>query len=48
MTAKLTHPFSTILDNLDGFHVEIDEAHERADIVLKRPPFNIRSEEHTS
>ena len=41
MTAKLTHPFSTILDNMDGFYVEIDEAHERADIVLKRPPFNI-------
>lgn len=38
MTAKLTHPFSTILDNLDGFYVEIDEAHERADIVLKTTP----------
>jgi 2-oxoglutaroyl-CoA hydrolase len=28
---------------LDGFRVEIDEAHERADIVLDRPPFNIIS-----
>jgi 2-oxoglutaroyl-CoA hydrolase len=29
------------LGKLDGFHVEIDEAHERADIILDRPPFNI-------
>ncbi|OWJ62819.1 enoyl-CoA hydratase/isomerase family protein [Inquilinus limosus] len=28
---------------LDGFRVEIDEARERADIVLDRPPFNIVS-----
>jgi 2-oxoglutaroyl-CoA hydrolase len=28
---------------LDGFRVEIDEARERADIVLDRPPFNIIS-----
>jgi 2-oxoglutaroyl-CoA hydrolase len=28
---------------LDGFRVEIDAAHERADIVLDRPPFNIIS-----
>jgi 2-oxoglutaroyl-CoA hydrolase len=26
---------------LDGFRVEIDAAHERADVVLDRPPFNI-------
>jgi 2-oxoglutaroyl-CoA hydrolase len=31
------------LSKLDGFQVEIDEAHERADIVLNRPPFNIVS-----
>jgi 2-oxoglutaroyl-CoA hydrolase len=31
------------LSELDGFHVEIDEARERADIVLNRPPFNIVS-----
>src|SRR6266446_6797546 len=31
------------LAKLDGFQVEIDEAHERADIVLDRPPFNIVS-----
>ena len=41
MTTALKHPFSNILDNLDGFYVEIDAAHERADIVLKRPPFNV-------
>jgi 2-oxoglutaroyl-CoA hydrolase len=28
---------------LDGFRVEIDEARERADVVLNRPPFNIIS-----
>jgi 2-oxoglutaroyl-CoA hydrolase len=26
---------------LDGFRVEIDATHERADVVLDRPPFNI-------
>jgi len=31
------------LAKLDGFRVEIDEARERADIVLDRPPFNIIS-----
>src|SRR5882762_260623 len=28
------------LAKLDGFQVEIDEAHERADIILDRPPYN--------
>jgi 2-oxoglutaroyl-CoA hydrolase len=28
---------------LDGFRVEIDAAHERADVILDRPPFNIVS-----
>jgi 2-oxoglutaroyl-CoA hydrolase len=28
---------------LDGFRVEIDPAHERADVILDRPPFNIIS-----
>lgn len=31
------------LDELDGFQVTIDEAHERADIILSRPPYNIIS-----
>ena len=31
------------LDKLDGFRVELDEEHERADIILDRPPFNIFS-----
>jgi len=31
------------LDKLDGFQVEIDEAHERADIILNRPPYNVVS-----
>src|ERR1700723_1034521 len=29
------------LQTLDGFRVEIDPAHERADIVLDRPPLNV-------
>src|SRR5947208_12194037 len=29
------------LAKLNGFKVEIDEAHERADIILGRPPYNI-------
>src|SRR6201994_3301718 len=31
------------LAKLDGFQVEIDEAKERADIVLNRPPLNVVS-----
>jgi 2-oxoglutaroyl-CoA hydrolase len=31
------------LSQLDGFHVEIDEARERADIILNRPPYNVVS-----
>ncbi len=31
------------LASLDGFQVEIDEAHERADIILNRPPLNVVS-----
>ena len=31
------------LAKLDGFEVEIDEAHERADIILNRPPYNVVS-----
>jgi len=30
-----------LLAKLDGFRVEIDEATERADIILDRPPFNV-------
>ena len=31
------------LARLDGFQVELDEARERADIVLDRPPLNVIS-----
>src|SRR5579872_1619065 len=31
------------LARLDGFQVEIDEAYERADIILNRPPLNVVS-----
>jgi len=37
----LTHPAQTLLEELDGFRVEIDAARERADVVLQRPPYNI-------
>jgi 2-oxoglutaroyl-CoA hydrolase len=40
---ELTHSAQRLLDNLDGFRVEIDPARERADIILKRGPFNIIS-----
>ena len=37
---SLHHPAHSLLDNLDGFQVQIDEARQRADIILGRPPFN--------
>jgi 2-oxoglutaroyl-CoA hydrolase len=38
---QLKHPAQDLLQELDGFRVEIDPARERADIVLSRGPFNI-------
>src|SRR4249920_1674892 len=40
---KLKHPSQGLLDNLDGFRLEIDEARSRADIILDRPPLNVVS-----
>jgi 2-oxoglutaroyl-CoA hydrolase len=40
---RLTHPAHTLPDAFDGFRVEVDPARERADIVLKRPPYNVIS-----
>lgn len=40
MNATFADPRITALD---GFRVEIDPAHERADVILDRPPFNIVS-----
>ena len=40
---QLTHPAQTLLQQLDGFSVQIDAERERADIVLHRPPYNIIS-----
>ena len=37
----LKHPAQTLLENLDGFSVEIDPARERSDIILDRPPLNV-------
>ncbi|MGT2475758.1 enoyl-CoA hydratase/isomerase family protein [Paraburkholderia terrae] len=39
----LTHRGQTLLQDLDGFDVEIDAQRERADIILNRPPFNVIS-----
>ena len=39
----LKHPSQGLLDNLDGFRIEIDETNARADIVLDRPPLNVVS-----
>ncbi|HEY1609399.1 MAG TPA: enoyl-CoA hydratase/isomerase family protein [Paraburkholderia sp.] len=39
----LIHRGQTLLENPDGFSIEIDPARERADIVLDRPPFNVIS-----
>jgi 2-oxoglutaroyl-CoA hydrolase len=36
-------PLPNLLNSLDGFRVEIDEAKERADIILDRPPLNVIS-----
>ena len=37
------HPATRLLTPLDGFRIEIDEARERADIILDRPPLNVVS-----
>jgi 2-oxoglutaroyl-CoA hydrolase len=39
----LEHPATRLLTTLDGFRIEIDEARERADIILDRPPLNVVS-----
>lgn len=38
---NLTHPAQELLQNLNGFRIEIDTAKERADVILDRPPLNI-------
>lgn len=40
---QLSHPAQHLLENLNGFRVEIDAARERADVIFDRPPFNIVS-----
>ncbi len=39
--STLVHPANVLLQNLNGFRVEINAEKERADIILDRPPFNI-------
>jgi len=41
--SNISHPYKNILNELDGFYVELNKVKKRADIVLKRPPFNIIS-----
>ena len=37
----LQHPSIGLLDRLDGFRVEVDEACQRGDVILDRPPLNV-------
>ncbi|MGE5169637.1 MAG: enoyl-CoA hydratase/isomerase family protein [Rudaea sp.] len=37
----LVHPAGRLLDQPDGFRIEVDATRERADIVLDRPPLNV-------
>ncbi len=39
----IIHPASKLLQDFDGFRVEIDKQGQRADIVLNRPPLNVVS-----
>jgi enoyl-CoA hydratase/carnithine racemase len=39
----LIHRGQALLQDLDGFSIEIDAGRERADIILHRPPFNVIS-----
>ncbi|PRX25018.1 2-oxoglutaroyl-CoA hydrolase [Paraburkholderia sp. BL18I3N2] len=39
----LTHRGQSLLQDLDGFAIEIDAQRERADIILHRPPLNVIS-----
>jgi 2-oxoglutaroyl-CoA hydrolase len=41
MTENAVRPLPNLLDDLDGFRVEVDAARERADIILARPPLNV-------
>ena len=40
---ELVHPAGCLLDQPDGFRIEVDAARERADVVLDRPPLNVVS-----
>jgi 2-oxoglutaroyl-CoA hydrolase len=39
----LQHPAADLLDRLDGFRVHVDEARQRGDVILDRPPLNVVS-----
>jgi 2-oxoglutaroyl-CoA hydrolase len=39
--SDLKHPAQSLLENLNGFRVEVDASRERADIILDRAPLNV-------
>ncbi|MBT4489705.1 MAG: enoyl-CoA hydratase/isomerase family protein, partial [Rhodospirillaceae bacterium] len=41
MTNSFESQRANILEDLDGFRVEVDPERERADIILDRPPLNV-------
>ncbi|MEM7405565.1 MAG: enoyl-CoA hydratase-related protein [Pseudomonadota bacterium] len=41
MSTSMTSQRAKLLEELDGFRVEIDEARQRADVILDRPPLNV-------
>lgn len=43
MSASMESQRTKMLDQLDGFRVEVDSDRERADIILDRPPLNVIS-----
>jgi 2-oxoglutaroyl-CoA hydrolase len=40
---QLKHPSQGLLEDLDGFRIELDEVRSRADIILDRAPLNVVS-----
>jgi 2-oxoglutaroyl-CoA hydrolase len=45
LATELKNAIPELLKALDGFRVELDHAHERADIILERPPFNVSTKD---
>ncbi|MDP7545729.1 MAG: enoyl-CoA hydratase-related protein, partial [Alphaproteobacteria bacterium] len=41
MSTSFESQRAKLLENLDGFRVEVDPERQRADIILDRPPLNV-------